>query len=143
MKQNLILEVITKLLLPFIIGFAIYLQLNGESAPGGGFQAGMILAASFILYSLVFTKAKLTHFLSENIIDSFLVIGALIYGGTGIYTMFRGGEFLNYYFLNNVSQKAQQVGITIVEIGVGFTVFAVTLKIFYYFSEGNDNDLIE
>jgi multicomponent Na+:H+ antiporter subunit B len=140
MKKNLILEIITKLLLPFIIGFAIYLQLNGEDSPGGGFQAGMILAAGFILYGLIAGNAKLHTFVSEKMIDFCIVIGGLIYGSTGVLCMLNGGEFLNYYFLKFSSHHSQQLGIMIVEIGVGLTVFAVTLKTFYYFAEGEGND---
>ena len=49
-----IIRVITKLLMPYILLFAFYVQFHGDFGPGGGFQAGVILAAGLILYGLVF-----------------------------------------------------------------------------------------
>ena len=54
MKDYIVLRVITKLLIPFILLFGIYVQMHGDYGPGGGFQAGVIFASSFILYAIVF-----------------------------------------------------------------------------------------
>ena len=52
--EQRILRVITKLLLPLILLFALYVQFHGDFGPGGGFQAGVIFASGIILYALVF-----------------------------------------------------------------------------------------
>ena len=52
---NLVLRIGAKMLIPLILVFALYVQFHGESGPGGGFQAGVIFAAAFILYALVFS----------------------------------------------------------------------------------------
>ena len=52
--RHLILRVSVKMLTPLIVLFAIYVQTHGEYGPGGGFQAGVILAAAVIVYGLVF-----------------------------------------------------------------------------------------
>ena len=44
MKHNLILRVVSKILIPLIILFGLYVQFHGDFGPGGGFQAGVILA---------------------------------------------------------------------------------------------------
>ena len=54
MQHHLILRVITKLLVSTIILFALYVQFHGDFSPGGGFQAGVIMASAFIFYGLVF-----------------------------------------------------------------------------------------
>jgi multicomponent Na+:H+ antiporter subunit B len=51
MRNDLILRVIAKLLIPFILLFALYVQFHGDFGPGGGFQAGVILAATVIFYA--------------------------------------------------------------------------------------------
>jgi len=51
---HVILKVISKLLVPFIALFAFYVQFHGDFGPGGGFQAGVILASAVILYALIF-----------------------------------------------------------------------------------------
>ena len=53
MREHLILKVITKLMVGVIILFGLYVQFHGDYSPGGGFQAGVIVAAAFILYGIV------------------------------------------------------------------------------------------
>ena len=52
--HHVILRVITKTLIPVIVLFGLYVQFHGDFGPGGGFQAGVILAVAIILYALVF-----------------------------------------------------------------------------------------
>jgi multicomponent Na+:H+ antiporter subunit B len=54
MENDLVLRVIGKLLIPFILLFAIYVQFHGDFGPGGGFQAGVIIAATIIFYAVIF-----------------------------------------------------------------------------------------
>ncbi len=49
MKHLVVLRVVSKLLIPFILLFGLYVQMHGDFGPGGGFQAGVIFAAAFIL----------------------------------------------------------------------------------------------
>ena len=54
MRRHLILRVVSKLLIPFLLLFALYVQFHGDYGPGGGFQAGVVVAAAFVLYALIF-----------------------------------------------------------------------------------------
>ena len=54
MSENVILRIVSKFLIPLIFLFGLYVQAHGDYSPGGGFQAGVIFAAGFILYGLVF-----------------------------------------------------------------------------------------
>ena len=56
-RHHLILRVITKLLIGPIMLFALYVQFHGDYSPGGGFQAGVIMAVAFIIYGVVFGLA--------------------------------------------------------------------------------------
>ena len=58
MRHHLILRVVTKFLLGVIFLFALYVQFHGEYSPGGGFQAGVIMAIGFIVYGLIFSLKK-------------------------------------------------------------------------------------
>ena len=57
MRQHIVLRVVTKLAIPLILMFALYVQFHGDFGPGGGFQAGVILAAAFILFALVLSRS--------------------------------------------------------------------------------------
>ena len=58
MINQIILKVAAKLLIPVILLFGLYVQFHGDYGPGGGFQAGVIMAAAFILYGIIFGLEK-------------------------------------------------------------------------------------
>ena len=57
--------------------------------------------------------------------------GILLYAGTGVVTMMLGGNFLDYDMLATNPVTGQHIGIILIELGVGITVFAVMLIIFF------------
>ena len=131
--DNLILKVCTKVLFTPIILFGLYVQFHGDFGPGGGFQAGAIFSAGFILYSLVFGFDKLVSAVSPRVLELISVTGVLLYIGVGFLCMILGGEFLNYSVLADTQVAGQHLGILLVEFGVFLTVFSVLLLIFYCF----------
>lgn len=139
MRTFAILRVVTKILLPYIILFAFYVQFHGDFGPGGGFQAGVILAAAIILYSLVFGLNAARRVLSPTTVEILIASGVLLYAGTGFASMFAGGNFLEYSalehsFFPEFFPHGQHLGIFLVEAGVGVTVSAVMVEIFYTFA---------
>ena len=56
MKDQIVLRVIGKLFIPLILLFAFYVLFHGDYGPGGGFQAGVIFAAAFVLHMLIFGR---------------------------------------------------------------------------------------
>ncbi len=134
MKDLLILRVVTKFLIPFIILFGLYVQFHGDYGPGGGFQAGVIIAAGCILYGLVFGLETLRRAIPPSIVQSLVAIGLTIYAGTGFVTVLMGGRFLDYARLAHDPAHGHHYGILIVELGVGITVSAVMLTIYYGFA---------
>ena len=61
--------------------------------------------------------------------------GVLLYAGTGGVCMMMGGKFLEYNALDAHNPvHGQHVGIILVELGVGLTVFAAMLALFYKFA---------
>ena len=130
-----VLRVVTKLLLPYILLFALYVQFHGDYGPGGGFQAGVIFAAGLILYSLVFGVNEARRVASPAAMMTLAAIGVLIYAGVGVVTLIAGGNFLEYSVLDSHDPAhGQHLGIMLIELGVGITVFAVMLTIFYAFA---------
>lgn len=135
MKHNLILRITAKLLIPFIILFALYVQFHGDFGPGGGFQAGVIFSAAFILYTLVYGLETAERIIPIHILKIFASLGVLIYAGTGVAGLLLGGQFLNYNVLADVPITGQHIGIIVIELGVGITVAAVMIMIFFLFAE--------
>ncbi|MBO6669188.1 Na(+)/H(+) antiporter subunit B [Parvibaculum sp.] len=137
MEHHSILRVVSKLLIPPMLVFALYVQFHGEYSPGGGFQAGVVFAAAFILYSLVHGIDALIEIVPPRALHVFSAVGALIFAGTGVVTMLLGEPFLGYYALAENPVHAQEWGIVIVEFGVGMTVASVMLSLFIAFASHN------
>jgi len=136
MNQHLILQVVSKMMIPLIVLFGFYVQFHGDFGPGGGFQAGVIIAAAVILYALVFGVDAAKKAVPPSWVRIGMTLGVLIYGGTGVATWLLGGEFLNYTFFAPASTHAagQHWGILSVELGVLCTVTSAMLAIFYAFA---------
>lgn len=135
MSSNLILRVGTKLILPFILLFALYVQLHGEYGPGGGFQAGVIVAAVVILVAITFGHRAATRIASRRLVERMVPLGVLIYAGVGVAGLLRGGNYLAYSVLAHDPVHGHHLGIFLVEIGVAVTVCGTMVALFYAFVE--------
>lgn len=137
-----IIRVTSKVLIPPIMLFGLYVQFHGDFGPGGGFQAGVIFASAFILYAIIFGVAKARRIVPSWVTRAFLAAGVLLYAGVGVVSMFKGGNYLNYSVLLDDALHGQHLGITVIEFGVGTTVAAAMITIFYTFAgqdSGPDN----
>ena len=134
MNDDPILRVCTKIIVGPIILFGLYVQFHGDYGPGGGFQAGVIVAAGFILHSLIFGLKEGRKLVSENLNLNIMKMGVLFYGGVGLISLYFNTEFLNYSILAHDSKHGQHIGILLIEFGVGLTVAGVMLILFHLFS---------
>ena len=134
MKHNLILKVISKILIPVIILFALYVQFHGDYGPGGGFQAGVIFSVAFILYALVFGLETAERVMPPTVLRILASVGVLIYAGTGVASLLMGANFLDYGALAANPVAGQHLGILVIEFGVGVAVSSVMLIIFFAFA---------
>jgi multicomponent Na+:H+ antiporter subunit B len=132
---NLVLRIGAKMLIPLILVFALYVQFHGESGPGGGFQSGVIFAAAFILYTLVFGLDAARTVASERVLRVLAAMGVLLYYGVGIAALFAGGNFLDYDVLAKDVISGQHIGIFLIELGIGMTVATIMVVIFFAFAE--------
>lgn len=134
--EHLILRVIIKLFFAPILLFGLYVQFHGDYSPGGGFQAGVIFAVAFILHALCFGLEETKRALPPTALKILMVIGVLLFAGTGVVTMLLGGNFLAYDQLapNSTHHEGQHWGILIVEFGVGVAVVSTMMIIFYHFA---------
>lgn len=134
LQSHLVLKVVAKLIIPLTILFALYVQFHGDYGPGGGFQAGVIAAAAIILYALVFGLPVALKVLPPSTLNILVASGVLIYAGTGLVSFALGANFLDYNVLSSDPVAGQHLGIIFIELGVGITVFAAILSIFFAFA---------
>ena len=129
-----ILRVVSKLLMPLILLFALYVQFHGDFGPGGGFQAGVIFGSVFILYALIFGANNARQVIPAAVRRAGLAAGVLLYALVGVAGLVMGGRYLNYSVLADAPTTGQHLGIALIEFGVGTTVAAAMITIFFVFS---------
>jgi len=135
MREKIVLRVVARLLIPFILLFALYVQFHGDFGPGGGFQAGVIFAAGFVLYGLIFGLDKLQKAVPWIIVETTVALGLLLYAGVGVANLFQGGQYLDYRVMDGQDPvHGLHLGILLVELGVGLAVAGSMLVIFYAFA---------
>jgi len=134
MKREPVLRVVGKLLIPYMLMFALYVQFHGDFGPGGGFQAGVVTAAAVIFYALIFGLPAARRVVPEALVETLVALGALVYMSVGFAGLLLGGNYLDYFVLAHDTVHGQERGIFWVEIGVLITVSGVMLKIFYMFA---------
>ena len=131
--QSVIVATIGRILVPFIQLYSLYVIIHGHSSPGGGFQGGVIMAASFILLVISLGRGESLRRMTEKASDLFGSLGVFIYGGIGLACLLFGANYLDYSVLpfpGATSVWPRYMGILAIEIGVGITVMAMMVSIF-------------
>ena len=137
--ENVIVQVVSSIMIPFIQVFALYVVLHGHYGPGGGFQGGVLFAVSVILSRLYLGKEASSQTYSPKLASALASIGILIFMLAGIIPMVTGGAFLDYGHLpipGMMGPTLRYIGIFIVECGIALAVFGTLVVIFDYLVEG-------
>jgi multicomponent Na+:H+ antiporter subunit B len=134
MGEDPIVRVVMKVLLPFVLLFALYVQFHGDLGPGGGFQAGVIAAAVVIVYGVVFGLPAARRIVPVSVVARMIPLGVLIYAGVGIAALLGGGNYLDYGVLAHDRPHGHHIGIFLVEVGVFVTVSSTMTAIYYAFA---------
>ncbi len=134
MRHHIIVRISTRILVPFILLFALYVQFHGDFGPGGGFQAGVIFGAGCILYGLVFGVDALMAVVPMAAVRAIAAGGVLLYASVGVAGLLAGGNYLDYSVLGATPVAGQHLGIMLIELGVGMTVAAVVISLYYGFT---------
>ncbi|MCW8931364.1 MAG: Na(+)/H(+) antiporter subunit B [Gammaproteobacteria bacterium] len=138
-EQHLVLRIVAKMLIPFIMLFAFYVQFHGDFGPGGGFQAGVIFAAAIFLYTMLFGMSTAYRVINQSFMQILAASGVLLYGSVGVISLLNGKEFFDYSVLSSNPVTGQHWGIFLVELGVGLTVASVMVIIFFNFAGRSEN----
>lgn len=130
--DSVVVQTFVRVATPLVQIFALYVLFFGHDGPGGGFQAGVILAASYILVALAFGREALDRRVNERVCLALGAGGVLVYLGTGLAAILFGGNFFDYGALpvGESVARARYFGILAVEAGVGLGVAATVVVLF-------------
>ena len=124
----------SKLLIPFIQIFGLYVVAHGHYSPGGGFQGGVILAASFLLLGLSHNLRIMNRRFDHRSLAVTSALGVMVYSGVGLVCLGMGFNFLDYAGLADLLHvpfvTARSLGVLFVEIGVTLTVMSTMIIIY-------------
>jgi multicomponent Na+:H+ antiporter subunit B len=128
---NPVLDAAARLLVPFVLLFAVYVVVHGHSSPGGGFQGGVLLAAGLLLVKLIRGRPGRWDISTPTAV-ALTCIGVALFAGIGIASLAFGGAFLDYaapgWLADSVSTRV--LGTFGIEVGVALTVMGVILVVF-------------
>ncbi|MDI6777020.1 MAG: Na(+)/H(+) antiporter subunit B [Syntrophales bacterium] len=146
--EDVIIQTLSRFLIPFMQLYSLYVFAHGHSSPGGGFQGGCILAASLILMVITYDLNEVKRRFKEKTLLIFCCLGVFIYAGTGWVCLLLGGNFLDYGFLSKILPadpvKARYYGMAMIELGVQITVTAVMVSIFLdLVTKGEHEEVLE
>ncbi len=131
MRLDAILRITAKFVLPFILVFGLYVQFHGDFGPGGGFQAGVIVAAAVFLHAIIFGLGQTMRIVPPIVVEIMVPLGVLVFAGTGVAAIMTGLNFLDYSHLAHDQIHGQEWGVFLVEAGVLITVSGTMIAIFY------------
>jgi multicomponent Na+:H+ antiporter subunit B len=119
-------------ILPLVQLFALYTLAHGHYSPGGGFQAGVLLAATYILIALALGREALRRRVDERLFIAAGAAGVLLYLGTGLVGPAGGAPFLDYSALPlaRAPARARYYGILLIETGVAVAVATTLVVVF-------------
>jgi multicomponent Na+:H+ antiporter subunit B len=131
-----ILQTAARFLMPLLLLFAIFLLFRGHNQPGGGFVGGLVVAASFVLYSIAFgvDAARRALLVSPSML---LGVGLLFALVSGLPAVVAGKAFMTALWTTiAVGSTVLDVGTPLVfDIGVFLAVIGVVLTIVFTLAE--------
>lgn len=118
----IILRAATRMLMPLMLLFALFLLLRGHNEPGGGFVAGLVVSAAYAL--LVFAEgvepARRALLVPP---ERLLGVGLLVSLATGVAPVLVGRPFLSSLWWGALgSPMFFDIGVCLVVIGVVLTM---------------------
>jgi multicomponent Na+:H+ antiporter subunit B len=130
--DSVVVRTFVRVLVPPLQVFALYVLAHGHDSPGGGFQAGVLLAATYVLLALALGREALDRRVDEPTCAAVACAGALLYLATGLVGLLLGDAFLDYAALplGVPPARARYVGILLVETGVAAAVAASLVLLF-------------
>ena len=131
-SPNIIVRVTARFVAPIIQIFALYVLFHGHYSPGGGFQGGVMIAASILLLRVALGSRETRAVLPTSVATRGAALGALIFLGIGALAFRFGGEFLDYGLIPFSDDKAMRRshGILLIEVGVALACLAALVAIY-------------
>ena len=128
--KSVVLNTVTRFLMPLFLVFSLFLLIRGHNEPGGGFIGGLVAAGALLLHALAFGNQAVVQALRLNTRTIF-AIGLLLSLSSAFVSLFVGKEFMSGVWVHyNTFLGHIEFGTPLLfDIGVYFVVIGVVLTI--------------
>ena len=135
--KSIVVDIISRILIPCIFTFGFYVLFFGHESPGGGFQGGALIAAGIILSRMTLPLKESMDMMSDKQALHIASIGIFVYFFVGIISFYQTGNYLDYSnLIPSLGETMNHYwGIMIVEIGVTLCVAGTMVLMFDVLAE--------
>ncbi|MEW6243730.1 MAG: MnhB domain-containing protein [Bacillota bacterium] len=141
--NDMVVQIITRILIPFIEVFAVYVIFHGHISPGGSFSGGAILGASFVLATLVFGTARFNRKFGHMVSQLVESVGGSWYILVGLFGILAGANFLTNklagFGMGRPGYLFSAGAIPVITIGLGLKVGSTMVTLFHGLIEEEEN----
>ncbi|WP_321112484.1 MnhB domain-containing protein [Halorussus salinisoli] len=134
--ESVVVTKTVRLIAPFVFTFGLFTMFHGAKSAGGGFQGGTVVASVVVTIAFAFGIDQTGQWLNQTVLTAFTVLGVAVFAVVGIVTAVYGGTFLE--FTAYPGSKGALYAIELVEVGIGVTVAATIVILFFEISGGFD-----
>ncbi|MFW6383789.1 MAG: MnhB domain-containing protein [Halodesulfurarchaeum sp.] len=132
--ESTIIMTTIRLVSPFVFAYGLFVMFHGAESAGGGFQGGVLVAASLILVAFAFGIEPTRAWITDGPARIAITAGAFTFVGIGLGALVSGGRFLEYAAFE--VPHGTKYGIELVELGIGAIVAGVILSLFMNLAAG-------
>ena len=138
LSKDPILRTMCRGLLPCILLYGVYILLNGQNSPGGGFSGGAVIGAGMILFSAAFGMKAADRFLTMKLCLVLTVVSLFFYSFAKGYVFFMGANGLETHIPKGIPGAILSGGMILpLDIAVGCVVGCTMFGFYSLFRRGN------
>ncbi len=136
-----IIRLIGTLLVPCIILFGIYVLLNGQNGPGGGFSGGAIMGAALIMFATAFGFKIIDRVITARVLSLAAFISLSFYSFAKGYVFFTGATGIENHIPKGIPGAILSGGLILpLNIAVGLVVACTMYGFYSLFKRGSIGD---
>ena len=137
-KNDIILQMAARVLMPVIMLYGMYIVLNGHLGPGGGFSGGAVMGVGLVLYLNAFGFAKTERFFTFRTFRTVSLAALAFYAVSKAYSFFTGANHLESIITVGHPGDILSAGLILpLNIAVGLVVCCTMYAFYTLFRKGD------
>ena len=137
-SRDMIMQCVGMLLVPSIFVYGIYILLNGQNSPGGGFSGGAVLGAGLIIYASASGLTGVDRIYTLKVSKIITFVSLAFYSFAKGYVFFTGANGIESHIPKGTPGAILSGGLILpLDIAVGFVVACTMFGFYSLFRRGS------